>query len=808
VLGRYSPGTSLGHIIYRAGDGTYYKNRHLKSLSDEDALRYTLKLQQLIAMADPQQDISWIDSDVELYRRAGLVRRVTMGDGRKLRLLSVYHPDHILPISSSDHLRQLLLAFGFAPQEIAPRHKPVARMRQLEQVFYEAKKAAPSLTPYDFMTVLYGPDLAIAPVREPVRDEPPEPAEIDLPTTDAIPLNTVLYGPPGTGKTYRTIDKALAILDPELLSKCADDRPTLKARFDELMAAGHIRFVTFHQSFSYEDFVEGLRATTDDAGTLRYEVVDGIFKSLCTSASAQVSRETETPTTIDVRGRRIWKMSLGNSLGADAYIYDECIESGYALLGYGETIDFAGCTSRADVRKRFEESGRSVGDDDYGVTAVTTFLTRMKTGDLMVVTDGNFKFRAIGEVTGEYKRLLREEQGDGYGQSRKVKWLRVYSPSLPFDQLMNNQFSQMTLYELKAGSIDLTKLAALLEGSSKARAATQPDGDFAAGQPLGNSYRIGKVTAEVIEVEKKGGTAVPITRKLVADLAELVTAGKISLEDIWEKQVYEKVPEFAADKYIVNGYQNILRPLVERFLKAASTPKQAVPVAGGPVGSPKVLIIDEINRGNVSRIFGELITLIEPTKRAGNAEALQVTLPYSKKAFSVPNNVYLIGTMNTADRSLAGIDIALRRRFAFVSVPTRPELLSDVDVEGVSVGAMLQAINDRIEVLLDRDHCIGHAYFIPLQETPTLAALAAVFRQQVLPLLQEYFFEDWERIRWVLNDHQKVDPEDCFVVRPSRGLEELFGAAPMAGVQDNRWVINEAAFGAISSFAGIIGGPQ
>lgn len=196
--------------------------------------------------------------------------------------------------------------------------------------------------------------------------------------------------------------------------------------------------------------------------------------------------------------------------------------------------------------------------------------------------------------------------------------------------------------------------------------------------------------------------------------------------------------------------------------------------------------------------------MIEPSKRAGKDEALEVTLPYSKKPFSVPSNLYLIGTMNTADRSLAGLDIALRRRFTFKEMLPRPELLDGVTIDGVDIGELLRAMNARIEVLLDSDHCLGHAYFMPLKENKTLDKLAFIFRQQVLPLLQEYFFEDWERIAWVLNDQRKPSGL-AFVQKPSADLASLFGADTASNLQDRRWRINEEAFSNIESYRRILG---
>ncbi|MEM5507599.1 AAA family ATPase [Pseudoalteromonas sp. AS71] len=164
------------------------------------------------------------------------------------------------------------------------------------------------------------------------------------------------------------------------------------------------------------------------------------------------------------------------------------------------------------------------------------------------------------------------------------------------------------------------------------------------------------------------------------------------------------------------------------------------------------LVIDEINRGNISKIFGELISLIEIDKRAGEEHSLTVTLPYSNLPFSVPSNLDIIGTMNTADRSLTHIDIALRRRFEFIELRTKYKLLKS-DVDGIDVRKLLFTINKRIELLLDREHIIGHAL---LMKVSNLADLKQVFITNIIPLLEEYFFEDWDKIKQVFNGNRFV----------------------------------------------------
>ena len=179
---------------------------------------------------------------------------------------------------------------------------------------------------------------------------------------------------------------------------------------------------------------------------------------------------------------------------------------------------------------------------------------------------------------------------------------------------------------------------------------------------------------------------------------------------------------------------------------------------------PYVLIIDEINRGNVSQIFGELITLIEEDKRLGKNEALEVILPYSKEKFGVPSNLHIIGTMNTADRSVEALDTALRRRFSFVEMMPEYESLNKIQFDDFHLGELLKTINSRIEALLDRDHTIGHSYFINIKPNDT-EALKEAFANKIIPLLQEYFYHDYEKIALILGEGfvECIEPKESKV---------------------------------------------
>ena len=222
---------------------------------------------------------------------------------------------------------------------------------------------------------------------------------------------------------------------------------------------------------------------------------------------------------------------------------------------------------------------------------------------------------------------------------------------------------------------------------------------------------------------------------------------------------------------------------------------------------PYVFIIDEINRGNISKIFGELITLIETTKRTGKEECISAKLPYSKEEFTVPDNVYIIGTMNTADRSIALMDTALRRRFKFEEMLPDYHLLEDIFVEDkgtkVNIGAMLKVINERIEYLYDREHTIGHAVFLELKENNNIDKLENIFKKSVIPLLQEYFYEDYDKIRLILGDNAKDEDEQLIFAESIKPKDVFEGDIGDIDIPEKKYIIKYENFRNIMAYKNI-----
>jgi len=519
-------------------------------------------------------------------------------------------------------------------------------------------------------------------------DAPVKPTRVNEPKPEyaTMPVNRILYGPPGTGKTYRTVNEALRILDAPFLAANEADRAALRQRFDALAQAGLIRFVTFHQSFSYEDFVEGIRADTKD-GQLQYRVEPGVFRQICEDASGSVQVASELGVREDAR---IWKISIDGTNTPNT-TREYCFAQGEARIGWYGAGDLRN-EKLADVPGYAE-----LGANDRNT--LHAFSREIEPGDVVLCIGSEVAVQAIGVVQGEYEFQPKPPAGvrEDYGNVLPVKWLAT------------------------GLNLDL--------------------------RPINGGRKF--VAKTVYELTRFGWT----------DLAGYLQDAGIQLEGV------DPAPQ--------------------------------------SVAAPHVLIIDEINRGNISRIFGELITLIEPSKRKGAHEALEVVLPYSKKKFGVPRNVHLIGTMNTADRSLAGLDAALRRRFEFVEMLPDAEALAGVVVAGVPVDVLLSTMNRRIEVLLGRDYMLGHAYFLDLKDSPSLGKLAEVFRRQLLPLLQEYFFEDWQKIAWVLNDHRK--PADLqFLQRAETGIAELLGDDVELPDEGRIWMINAEAFDKPAAYLSII----
>jgi len=522
-------------------------------------------------------------------------------------------------------------------------------------------------------------------------------------TTNNQPLNQILFGPPGTGKTYNTINRALDILlekQPNqniklILDKSrkqsisTNERKQLKDMFDKFKNMGQVVFTTFHQSYGYEEFVEGIKpcgldgdCLSSNSSEIRYVVQNGVFKELCTVAQNK-TYEIESISEITSTSK-VWKISLGGS-GSDHQVKKDCFDEALIRIGWESVLD--------------------IGDEEYShlgskvKNTLENFFEEMEIGDFVISLGTQKEADAIGIIEGEYER----DDYKHYPHKRKVKWLIKNTAINIYELNGNKNLVQQTVYKLH------------------------------------------RISPESL----------------------LTLAGIGNIKTSHDNSQYNYV-----------------------------------------------LIIDEINRGNISKIFGELITLIESSKRLNREEELEVTLPYSFDQFGVPLNLYIIGTMNTADRSIALLDTALRRRFNFEEMMPEYEktdlknLVVAKNGKEIHIGKMLQKINDRIEYLYDRDHQIGHTYFMELNNIDTnkqFEKLQSIFKNKVIPLLQEYFYDDWQKIRLVLGDNQIGNNSEHQFIKQNDKLKDtkvLFGTNSDESFDDEKVVygLNYDAFKKVESY--------
>ncbi|MEO0332632.1 MAG: AAA family ATPase, partial [Bacteroidota bacterium] len=474
-------------------------------------------------------------------------------------------------------------------------------------------------------------------------------------------LNTIFYGPPGTGKTYLTSRRAVQLIenlsDNDLQAQYPpDQRSKLKAQFNEYQQQGRIAVLTFHPSFAYEDFVEGIKPFKNERNDLYYDVVDGVFKQMSYNA-AYALHLAQQQRALDALSNQSQKLSESSlSLRPFDALYFEFVDYLKRMMQEGsEEITFETRTGKSYQLVNINQNNTlafqtSAGGKTYSVTKQSIAKMYGAFLDVETINQLNDISKIVGRgntsvIWAAFHRLKAFE----------ATRYRIYNSLLSNHQLSGNSVSAVQYQQMK-------------------RAVQQLD------------------------------------------------YGQLSTTD------YQQAGNF-------------------------------------------VIIIDEINRGNPASIFGELISLIEEDKRAGQTEALQTVLPYSREAFRVPPNLFMIGTMNTADQSVDALDMAFRRRFTFQAIRPNADLLQpavtisvkkaentiqDDLVQAAEPGTsysqkiyldkLLRAMNERLLWLRGEDYEIGHAYFLPVLSTDNpLDTLRQAMYQRIIPLLEEYFFDDWEK---------------------------------------------------------------
>ncbi len=540
--------------------------------------------------------------------------------------------------------------------------------------------------------------------------------------------------------------------DPKLLAIYSEKR--LRARYDEVFADADER-TTSQQHTALIEHYSWLGGVLD--------ISPKIWLDPKAHRPPKPPANSPSDASADLR---YWLMSLGRQ----SRRWPACHESGLASIGFDEH-------PVGDLHKyaSLEEVGQAMKDvpevDPLNTRlALWQFSNEMKLGDVIFVKRGQHDVVGHGTVKSQYRHVPTRER---HKHVRDINWKSNFPKGrlVAGHQLVNKTLTDVTPYPDLVTA--LKAAVELVDGDAVPPREEHPPNQILYGPPgTGKTYSTVSHALAIIDGDQVKDDISDEDRQRFRELrfesagdSSGPTKGRIAMVTFHQNYAYEDFVEGIRPRLVDRdqgeetetservAYE--MRPGVFRNICAAADAEREAASAEGRAAERFVIIIDEINRGNIPKIFGELITLIEDSRRLGKDDATTVTLPYSGDAFGVPDNLYIIGTMNTADRSIQQLDTALRRRFTFVEMmPDADHELIPEAVDGVNCREMLRAMNERIAALMDREHQIGHTY---LFEVKTLKQLGDRFRNRIFPLLQEYFYDDWRKIRAVLGGNAFVN---------------------------------------------------
>jgi 5-methylcytosine-specific restriction enzyme B len=464
---------------------------------------------------------------------------------------------------------------------------------------------------------------------------------------------------------------------------------------------------------------------------------------------------------------RYWRIGTRSGSTQESF-WDMMRTASVVAIGWDRVGDLSGLM-RAEG---FKEKLKKLLDDEYpkdpravGRTAqqIAHFAQTIEPRDYVLASDGQTVL-GVGRIAGDYEF----HAGERFPHRRRVEWLSTETWQLPTTEGLRT-----TVHELRKYPENLVAIEERVLGAEPRVVASRPPREIApppdahhsltwtGGGTIGRVQDVLARKSQLILYGPPGTGKTHWAERAAHELAALWNFGRV-VEELTEGERRRIIsPDDESFVRVCSfhpgyGYEDFIegyRPGVDagaiRFTLQDGIFKTLCATARQHPDARYYLIIDEINRGDIPRIFGELLTLLEKPKRGTS-----LTLPLSGHSFSVPSNVFVIGTMNTADRSIALLDAALRRRFGFVELMPDSSVLGSTVVSGIPLGPWLDTLNQLIVAHVGRDGRnlqVGHSYFLdsgrPIQD---LRHLGRILQEDVLPLIEEYCYDDWERLEHIL----------------------------------------------------------